>query len=188
MSLKETKSKYALLGLLTLGPMSGYDMRQTIERSLAHFWNESYGQIYPMLRQLAAEGLTSVQAQVQEGRPDRRVYMLTDAGWNALRAWLSQPVEELSPTRNELLLKLFFGQHGTPTTNAAHVQHYRELQLALVQHFSGIEAFLRAEHAATADQPYWLFTLSHGQHIARALIAWCDETLAALEVAEKECR
>jgi hypothetical protein len=44
---RATTSRYALLGMLSLGPGSGYDLKKRIEGSLAHFWSESYGQIYP---------------------------------------------------------------------------------------------------------------------------------------------
>ena len=47
---KENRSKYAVLGMLATGPKSGYDIKQTIETSIGHFWNESYGQIYPILK------------------------------------------------------------------------------------------------------------------------------------------
>ena len=51
--MKENKSKYAIMGMLSMGPMSGYDIKKRFEKSLSYFWNESYGQIYPILRKLA---------------------------------------------------------------------------------------------------------------------------------------
>ena len=53
---RASTSRFAILGVLSLGAMSGYDVKKLIERSIAHFWNESYGQIYPSLNRLAAEG------------------------------------------------------------------------------------------------------------------------------------
>ena len=98
----------ALLGLLSLGPMSGYDIRQLIPRSIGHFWSESYGQIYPGLKRLAAAGLVAKKTERKKGSPDRHVYSLTADGREQLRRWLKLPVAEEVP-RNELLLKLFFG-------------------------------------------------------------------------------
>jgi len=40
----QSTSSFAILGVLSLGAMSGYDVKKLIERSIAHFWNESYGQ------------------------------------------------------------------------------------------------------------------------------------------------
>lgn len=38
---KEHKSRYAVLGMLSLGPMSGYDIKKVIEESINNFWQES---------------------------------------------------------------------------------------------------------------------------------------------------
>src|SRR2546423_1494831 len=107
---KENKSRYALLGMLSLQPMSGYDLKKFIEESTANFWQENYAQIYPMLRQLTEEGLTTSHIEKQEKRPERRIYALTEQGWDELRRWLTEPVEP-QVERNELLLKLFFARH-----------------------------------------------------------------------------
>ena len=56
---KENKSRYALLGMLSLTSMSGYDLKKAIDLSVRHFWQENYAQIYPMLKQLTKEGLTT---------------------------------------------------------------------------------------------------------------------------------
>ena len=52
-----SSTDYAILGMLTLRPMSGYDIRATIGESIAYFWTESYGQIYPTLKRLTKEKL-----------------------------------------------------------------------------------------------------------------------------------
>ena len=52
-----------LLGLLTIAPMSGYDLGQLIQDSIHYFWRESYGQIYPSLKQLSAEGFVTGKSE-----------------------------------------------------------------------------------------------------------------------------
>src|SRR6266702_3388689 len=92
---KENKSKYAILGVLSYGPMSGYAIKKFIQQSISNFWNESYGQIYPILKQLTSEGLASSHAEKQEGKPERYMYTLTGKGWEALQQWLTEPAEHL---------------------------------------------------------------------------------------------
>src|SRR5579859_5397507 len=101
---KENKSKYAVLGMVSISPISGYMLKKAFEQSVANFWNESYGQIYPILKQLNDEGLTTSQAEKQAGKPERYVYTITDKGREELRRWLTEPIE-YSVERNELLLK-----------------------------------------------------------------------------------
>src|SRR2546428_7473662 len=99
-------SRYAILGVLSRRPMSGYDVKKLIERSIAHFWNESYGQIYPILNRLAAEGLAERRRERQRGKPDRHVYSLTSKGRAELPRWLALPPRPQT-RRSEVLLERF---------------------------------------------------------------------------------
>jgi PadR family transcriptional regulator, regulatory protein AphA len=177
---KENKSKYSVLGVLSVCPGSGYDIRKFMEQSTGNFWNESYGQIYPMLKQLVEEGLATSHSEKQEGKPERYVYTLTAQGKEALRDWLTEPVES-AVERNELLLKLFFGAHVSPAQNADHVRAFQELQAQLLTKYEGIERMLQAGAARDANLSYPLITVRYGIHRCRALLSWCDETLATLQ-------
>ncbi|MFL5959041.1 MAG: PadR family transcriptional regulator [Gaiellaceae bacterium] len=104
--MKQTAVTPVVLGLLALGPRSGYDIKGAVDRSTRFFWAASYGQIYPELRRLEDEGLI-VGEHAPNGKRSRRVYELTDAGRSALEAWLlgsSVTIEY----RDESLLRLFF--------------------------------------------------------------------------------
>jgi PadR family transcriptional regulator, regulatory protein AphA len=95
-----------VLGMLSLGPRSGYDIKQVVDRSTRFFWAASYGQIYPELRRLEEEGLIEGEDAPSGGR-SRRVYKLTKAGRAALREWLFGPTVTIE-YRDESLLRLFF--------------------------------------------------------------------------------
>ena len=64
---RENKTRFAVLAMLSLGPRSGYDIQQQIQRTLGHFWSESHGQIYPTLRKLLAEGLATARTEPGTG-------------------------------------------------------------------------------------------------------------------------
>ncbi len=177
---KENRSKYAVLGLLSWGPMSGYAIKKAIEQSIGNFWNESYGQIYPILKHLAAEGLATTSVERHVGKPDRYVYALTDKGRRALQRWLRKPAEQ-EVGRIEILLKLFFGRHLAPAENVRQLQRFQTYQHQLLQRFDAIEERLQAEHADNPDLPYWLLTISYGRHVCQARLQWCDEALATLK-------
>ena len=68
-----------ILGLLSLGPRSGYEIKATVDRSTRFFWAASYGQIYPELRRLERDGLVEGE-DAPTGARNRRVYRLTKAG------------------------------------------------------------------------------------------------------------
>ena len=96
----------AVLGLLALRPRSGYEIKQTIDKTTRFFWKASYGQIYPELRRLEEAGWIDGEDAPRGGRA-RREYRLTPAGRKALREWLHGRETRIE-TRDESLLRLFF--------------------------------------------------------------------------------
>ena len=174
----------ALLGLLSIAPMSGYDIRQTISQSIGYFWSESYGQIYPGLKRLADERLVVKKTERRKGSPDRNVYSLTQAGREQLRKWLKLPATREIP-RNEMLLKLFFGAHAPIQISREHVQAYLELQEEELKTFAGLRKKLRREAASDPQFPFWMMTLSMGRYHREAMVQWCRETLRELDRLEQ---
>jgi PadR family transcriptional regulator, regulatory protein AphA len=183
---KENKSKYAVMGVLSICPGSGYDIKKFMEGSTSNFWSESYGQIYPILKQLVEEGLATRHAEKQQGKPERYIYTLTEQGKEGLRDWLSESVES-AVERNELLLKLFFGAHIPLEKNKEHVYAFQELQSQLLEKYEGIERMLLAKAQDDATLYYQVITVRYGIHRRRAFLTWCDETLATLHyLAERQ--
>lgn len=178
---RPSRTSQAILGFLTWRPMTGYDIRKAVAGSTGYFWSESFGQIYPALKRLVASGdITALSATAGDGRAGR-AYSLTPRGMDTLCAWLEQPPAEREPPRNELLLKLFFGRHNDTAVNARHVARHREQALARFENYTAIERDLRRRHGGHPDLRYWLMTVSYGKHVERALIGWCDDTLAELD-------
>lgn len=75
--------------------MSGYDIRLNLRISLDSLWAASYGQIYPALHKLAADGLVRPVSEATGSR-ERIVYHLTPAGRQEFRDWLLEPVSYLA--------------------------------------------------------------------------------------------
>ncbi len=173
----KTTTTEALLGLLSMGPMSGYDLKQRIDLSIGNFWTESYGQIYPALRKLDEAGLGSSQ---QEGKAGRKVYRLTDAGQERLEQWLEITPKPRVP-RHETLLKLFFGNNVSPATSLAHVNDLRGRHAADLQRYVATEAHLLRTYPHHPALPYWVMTLHYGRDEATMIVNWCDETLHLLQ-------
>jgi DNA-binding PadR family transcriptional regulator len=176
-----------LLGLLTIGPMSGYDLGQAIRTSVGFFWNESYGQIYPNLRNLATEGLVTSKTERQKGKPERHVYSITKKGRERLAAWLAVAPQPEIP-RNELLLKLFFGAQVPAEILIGYVETMVEKERALVQKCIEAGKAVSAQEQYP-DTPYWLMTARFGQLELEAHLHWGEEALAELrKIAKKQKR
>lgn len=70
------------------------------------FWEARHSQIYPELARLEERGLVTYRVVEQQGRPDKKVYSITDAGRKALEGWVTEP-PGAQPARDELVLKAY---------------------------------------------------------------------------------
>jgi DNA-binding PadR family transcriptional regulator len=168
-----------LLGLLAIEPMSGYDLGRTIRESVGHFWNESYGQIYPNLKKLANGRFVSCKTERQKGKPDRHIYSITEKGRERLRKWLAVPPQPEIP-RNEMLLKLFFGEQVSTQILIGYVERMAEERRALLDLLEQAEREEIDKNLRYPGAPYWRMAAHFGQMEMRAHLRWAEETLAEL--------
>ncbi len=99
--------KTVCLGMLTDGEASGYDLKKEFESSFSHFFAAGYGSIYPALNALAGDGLVECRHIPQEGKPDRKVYKITESGREHLLAALEDPCPS-HKVRSEFLATMCF--------------------------------------------------------------------------------
>jgi len=179
-----SRTAYVILGALSIEPnLSGYDIRKAVEENFGSFWGESYGQIYPALKALAAEGLIEpAETTSGPGRP-RQLYALTETGHASLREWLAQPFQN-DPPRNEFMLKLFFGHEAAPGVALAHVRELQQKNLRMLATLSGIEAMANQHQSKNPNLPYWMLTLSLGIAMTRAAVDWGEKALQQLAALE----
>jgi DNA-binding PadR family transcriptional regulator len=162
-----------LLGLLSLGPRSGYDIKTVVDRSTRFFWAASYGQIYPELRRLESEGLIEGEDAPKGGR-SRRVYRMTRAGRDALREWLLGSTVTIE-YRDESLLRLFFAD-ALPREQALLVLEGRK---------KGHEQYLEVLRAIAAlpggkDPDFVDLVLRWGIEFNEWGAQWCEKHLKRL--------
>ncbi len=185
--MERNRTAYVILGMLSIEPnKSGYDIRKAIESSVGYFWRESYGQIYPTLKRLAAEGLIAPSQSNSAPRQRRQEYSLTEAGHICLQEWLAQPFQN-DPPRNEFLLKLFFGREAAPSVSIAHVRELQRRNQRTLASLEGLDALAHAHPSQSPHLPYWMLSLSLGAALTRAALEWGEsalEQLTALEAAD----
>jgi DNA-binding PadR family transcriptional regulator len=146
---------------------------------VGHFWNESYGQIYPNLKRLEAEGFVTSERERQKGKPDRHIYSITKKGRERLAAWLSVPPQPEIP-RNELLLKLFFGSQLPPEIAIQHVERMVASENVVLREFKRIEREEIEKNSKYPDAPYWKMAARFGQLELKAHLRWAEDTLDEL--------
>jgi len=85
--------RYALLALLRVGPLSGYDLQKQFAQSVGHVWHAPDSQIYPELRKMVQEGLIEAEEQTRGERGIRRVYHVPPAGERDFLDWMEAPLD-----------------------------------------------------------------------------------------------
>jgi DNA-binding PadR family transcriptional regulator len=169
------QTRMAVLGALSIAPMTGYALREQIRDTLGHFWAESFGQIYPALTALENDGLVERKAAARAGSS---TFTLTPAGSIRLRELLAEAPQTAQP-RNGLLLRLFFGRQLGAEACRRLIREARDRGEAELASMQAIRAELEADTGP--DAPYILLTVAAGEHSARASIAWADEALQLLD-------
>lgn len=167
---RRSQTETAVLGALSVEPMTGYAVRAAITTTLGHFWNESFGQIYPALDRLVLEGLVV--------RDDAKRFVITDAGLTRLRELLTEPFDA-APARNGLLLRLFFGRMLGREVCVELLEEARASSLRTLETMAQIRATVEAE-SDSPDQLYFLVTIAAGEATARAQVEWATESIALL--------
>jgi DNA-binding PadR family transcriptional regulator len=99
-----------ILGLLALRPMTGYELKNTFDRSVSYNWSASATQIYSTLKTLAKNGLVESHLVVQESKPNKRVYQITPEGLSFLKDWLTAPAEPRL-AKDVFLVRVFFANY-----------------------------------------------------------------------------
>jgi DNA-binding PadR family transcriptional regulator len=171
---RENRTRYVVLGMLsTGGPMTGYALRNAIAGSVGNFWQESYGQLYPALRSLSAEGLVSGKGAPGAPGREARIWSITPRGREELARWLALP-PAMEPARNELLLKIYFAGAVAPEVTLANLARVEEMLRGMLGGYQQLDAHWERETAGHPDAPYWHLTLELGIAFARTALAWID--------------
>lgn len=174
------QTDYVILGLLSEAPMTGYDIKRTIDTRFGFFWNESYGQLYPTLKALHEAGYISEQTPAAISTRGKRTYALLPAGMEALRAWLEKPVEKES-VRLEILLKMYFSHLICARMMLAHVTRFKEEHAQDLRSLEAFEQELRATRNDDPAYPVMLRVVDFGIRANKAYLDWCEETGSYLE-------
>ncbi|NNM34897.1 MAG: PadR family transcriptional regulator [Gemmatimonadetes bacterium] len=179
---RKNTSEMAVMGLLAMGARTGYDVRKDCEEKLSHFWSESYGQIYPVLRALHERGWVD-REPVAGGGPTRYEHQLTDEGLAALQEWIAAPPQPLR-VRDELLLKLFLGRLVDRKDLGVLLRAHAKRAGARRDGLLAIREMMKAGRSDLPDAPFWLVTVDFGIRSLEAQAEWAHASLKALGLEE----
>ena len=172
--------EHAILVSLAERSASGYELGRRFDASIGHFWSATHQQIYKVLGRMADAGLVAVEEVEQEGRPDKKVYAVTDDGLAELRRWTTEPTppERLRSTFAVKLRALPFGDRDAIVTDVRRRrEQYRE---KLAYYEDSAARFYPDPASLSADDLGGWLVLRGGMRTEQGAIDWCDEILQTL--------
>ena len=171
---------HAILTALLDEDLTGYALAKQFDVSLGFFWQASHQQIYRELKGLHLAGSVNVLEVPQHGKPDKRIYSLTNQGRQMLDSWITQSTRHRG-AKDELFIKLFnVGsvpvEQVTEAVVQRQVEHARKLEL-----YRKIEARNYASPSTLPDRKKGVYlSLLAGIRQEQTALAWCDDALDLL--------
>lgn len=169
-----TTTEASVLALLAIcGESSGYDLLKQVSRAIGLVWAPARSQLYTVLPRLVKDGLAESRRVVQEARPDKQLYRISDRGREALRRWH----ESVEPDASDsALLKLFV---GGLTTHDVLVRQVEELRRETEERLAQLRE-VEPWNTGRGHDYYHRFLLRLGLDRLELQLRWADETLAEL--------
>jgi PadR family transcriptional regulator AphA len=167
--------KHAIMVLLETEAGSGYDLLKRFKQRLGFFWQASHQQIYQQLKVMHTEGLIDLTLEAQRGKPDRKIYAMTEAGNKELLAWLNNACKP-QKINDSLLVKLYGGHLVKNSVLLSEMTQHREqhnkallIMLEIELQYQSLSISERKNLAL----PF--LTLRRGILGEQSWLAWADE-------------
>ncbi|PJC85637.1 transcriptional regulator [Vibrio sp. HA2012] len=172
---------HVILTVLSTRDATGYDITKEFSYSIGYFWKASHQQVYRELNKMAQHDMVTCELQPQEGKPDRKVYSITDKGRKALSEWFARPTAQTT-VRDEFSAKLMACAIENPAEFKSQVTNLIEESKQLVATYTELEANFYPNPATLSKQARLeRLTLRRNLFMREAWINWAEEVLAELD-------
>lgn len=173
--------RYGILGLLSYGPQTGYEINTFFQNSLSFFWKAQTSQIYRELGKLEQEGLARSELIVQYDKPNKKLYHISEAGTESFERWLSDEDISNEKIRNTCLMKIFFSGFQDKDKTIRLLENYikkMENELAKMDDITG-----NVEESPVTDRhkSYWEMTADFGYMYDEMCIGWAKKEIRRIK-------
>ena len=178
--------KHGILGLLNYGEMTGYEIMTAFRDSLGFFWTASTSQIYRELQTLRDRGFATDRLVVQDAKPDKKVFSITEEGKRELRRWLQEEIVNRK-TNFPTMMKVFFAGELPTEACLSLFQRIRAESKSLLGEMGGAFANAVPYKEIVRDERktrLWDMTMDFADRYHRMMQEWCDQCISVL--AEEE--
>lgn len=171
--------EHAILVSLTERSGSGLDLTRRFDRSIGFFWTATHQQIYRVLARMERDGWVHGETVAQQGRPDKKVYDVTDAGRAELRRWLGEPLAR-EQHRSDLAVKLRAASYGDRATLLDELAALRADHALRLAYYEQLEKRDYADPAGLTGPDLDQYLVLRGGVLMETFwVSWLDEYLTA---------
>lgn len=164
-----------ILGILTFQEATGYEIRKlSTDGPFSFFAEISYGSIYPTLAKLEEDGLVSSRMEQTPGKPDKKIYSITDAGHAHYCEAIAKP-PAMDKMKSEFLLFAMSAEYIPRHV----VERAIEERIAFINHQMG----MINEHVSDCAPDGTSWTADYGLHMMRADLEYLNNTKGKLMAA-----
>ncbi|MFK8185646.1 MAG: PadR family transcriptional regulator [Phormidesmis sp.] len=175
---------HTILALLSKQPDSGYDISKHFDEELSCYWKATQQQVYRELTKLTKNGWVRFETMPQAGKPDKKIYHITDDGWKELTRWYMEPTDP-TPIREDFLVKVLIGHKMPRQLLLNEVKHRKQIHSAQLEQYRKKEREHFANNNALEMQFMYL-TLKRGIAYETSWLTWCDEVSAMITALNNE--
>ncbi|MBE9060771.1 PadR family transcriptional regulator [cf. Phormidesmis sp. LEGE 11477] len=181
---------HTILALLSKQPDSGYDISKHFDEELSCYWKATQQQVYRELGKLTKNGWVNFEAVPQAGKPDKKIYCITEGGWRELTRWYTEPTEP-TPIREDLLVKVLIGHKMPRQLLVNEVKHRQQIHSAQLKEYREIETeYLSRDSLGNSDRDleaqFKYLTLKRGIAYETSWLSWCEDVMAMVNNLEGE--
>ena len=176
--------RYGLLGSINLKPMTGYELDREFKESLNYIWKTNTSQLYSELGKMEQDGWLISERVIQDDKPNKRVYSITDKGRAELLDWLSETDYERDVTpKSAFLLKVLFAGFTDKESSLKLLHSFRDLYLSAETNKNDVREAI-AQDALGVDPEismYWNIVALHGEIVHEARLKWVEKVIKIVE-------
>lgn len=176
--------RHAVLAALLDTELSGYQLAKAFDLGVANFWHAQPQQLYAELSRLERDGLVEGREVVQESRPNKRLFRVTEAGLAELEEFTAASAKP-SFVRDDLLVKVQAADHVDTGVLIARLEERSAAARAKADLFGTLLRGMRGdrteeEFLRDGDRVGPYLTCLRGLAFEEGNRDWCDRTVAVL--------
>lgn len=180
--------KYAILGLLKIRDMSGYDIDKTLQISIKNFWNINQSHIYQELKKLEKQKFIESKKVVQENKPNKKIFKITELGCQEFKNFFVLVDENLDgflDIKALFLTRVFYASFSNDDDNIDFLKKLKKHIQWRIEHLHKTKEITIKNTVETPNHKrntfYWHNTLDCGFYVYEAIIKWIDDTIKKIK-------